>query len=264
MPLPRDLPMLPAPRVRALMVLWNPDATLDHFMAVVQSDPALTAAMLRAANSAVSASIRRVTRAQDAIVRLGHEQTRRIISAAIARSQFDDIEASWIDAREMWRHVLAVALLAEAGTETPEDRASAFSAGLLHDLGRLSLATTNPGRYARVIEMVRAGADVMAAEREALGVTHQSWGERVAQRWALPEAITEAVARHHDVKAPGVGGLIAQAREISWALGIGDGVSSPELTLPDLEDDLPAPLRVLGGADGLHERIGWYREAFEG
>ena len=66
------------------------------------------------------------------------------------------------------------------------------------------------------------------------------------------------------MKAPGVGGLIAQAREISWALGIGDGVSSPELTLPDLEDDLPAPLRVLGGADGLHERIGWYREAFEG
>jgi len=262
--MPRDLPVLPAPRVRALLLLWNPDATLEHFVSVAQGDPALTAAVLRGANSASSAPIERVTRAHDAIVRLGFDRTKHIISAAVTRSQFADIENSWIDAKEMRRHLVAVGLLAEAAAETPDERTAAFTGGLLHDLGRLSLAATNPGRYSRTVEMVRAGIDVMDAERQTMGVTHTTWGERVARHWGLPEAIVEAVAGHHDEGAAGVAGRLAQARHIAWRLGIGDGVATPKLSELASDDDVPAPLRVLGGLDGLLDRIRWYRQAFEG
>jgi len=264
LPMPRDLPVLPAPRVRALLLMWNPDATLEHFVSVAQGDPALTAAVLRGANSASSAPIERVTRAQDAIVRLGFDRTKHIISAAVTRSQFDDIENSWIDAKEMWRHLVAVGLLAEAATETAEERVAAFTGGLLHDLGRLSLAATNPGRYSRTVEMVRAGIDVMDAERQMMGVTHTTWGERVARHWGLPEPIVAAVANHHGADAGGLAARLVEARRISWRLGIGDGVATPSLGELAADDDMPAPLRVLGGIDGLMERIRWYRQAFEG
>jgi HD-like signal output (HDOD) protein len=114
LPTPRDPQPLPATRSRALVVLWNPDATIEHFSRVIETDPALTAAVLRAANSASSAPIDPIATPREAIVRLGLDLVRKLISGVIVRSEFEGLEHSRLSINELWRHLLATALIAEA------------------------------------------------------------------------------------------------------------------------------------------------------
>ncbi len=247
-----------------MVVLWNPDAKLEHIVSVVEGDPALTAAMLRSANSPLSAPIEPITTAREAVLRMGWATSRQIITAALTRSQFDRLGESGLDVQDLWRHLLAVGLLAEALATTPEERSMAFVAGLLHDLGRLAMAAENPARYEQVVDLVRNGISVDDAERRRYGMTHSSWGARVSEAWRLPEVVQEAVALHHEPQGEGMGRLVWQARELAWNLGIGDGLVYPPQA--ELEPDPDSPtaelLLTFGGREGLNARIRWYREAF--
>ena len=264
LPVPRDLPVLPGPRVRAMVVLWNPDAKIEHIVSVVEGDPALTAAMLRAANSALSAPIEPIRTAREAVLRMGWTTSRQIITAALANSEFDRLGESDLDVPDLWRHLLATGLLTEALATSPADRSHAFVAGLLHDIGRLSMAAQNPARYARVVELVRAGIPVDVAERRQYGMTHSQWGARVCRAWELPEAILEAASNHHRPQAEGIAGLVWQARGLSWNLGFGDGLvySGQGEVEPEADSPTTELLASFGGRDGLNARIRWYREAF--
>jgi putative nucleotidyltransferase with HDIG domain len=208
LPVPRDLPVLPGPRVRAMVVLWNPDAKIEHIVSVVEGDPALTAAMLRAANSALSAPIEPITRAREAVLRMGWATSRQIITAALAGSQFDRLDESGLDVQDLWRHLLATGLLSEALATTPEQRSMAFVCGLLHDIGRLSMAAQNPPRYEQVVELVRHGIPVDDAERRRYGLTHNAWGARVCEAWGLPAMLTEAASQHHEPRGEGIASLV--------------------------------------------------------
>ena len=264
LPVPRDLPVLPGPRVRAMVVLWNPDAKIEHIASVVEGDPALTAAMLRAANSALSAPIEPITTACEAVLRMGWATSRQIITAGLASAQFDRLGESGLDIQDLWRHLLATGLLTEALATTAEERSMAFVAGLLHDLGRLAMAAQNPPRYEQVVELVRHGIPVDDAERRRYGLTHSSWGARVCDAWGLPAVVKEAASGHHAPNGAGIGRLVWQARELAWSLGIGDGLVYP--THGELEPDPDSPaaelLMTFGGREGLNARIRWYREAF--
>lgn len=259
LPAPREPQPLPATRSRALVVLWNPEATTDHFNRVIEGDPALTAAVLRAANSASSAPLAPITTPREAIVRLGLDLVRKLVSGVIVRSEFEGLEHSRLSINELWRHLLATALIAEASCEIPEERGLVFTAGLLHDIGRLSLATQNPVRYAQVVLAAREGADVVDAERQIYGTTHTAAGARLGEAWRLPEAVIEAACHHHIATAGGTAMLVLQARDLARRLGYGDGVVDP---LPyDLDPDDPdgAVLEALDGPDGLTSRIEWFR-----
>lgn len=264
LPVPRDLPMLPGPRVRAMVVLWNPDAKIEHIVSVVEGDPSLTAALLRAANSALSAPIEPITTAREAVLRMGWATSRQIITAGLASSQFDRLGEAGLDVQDLWRHLLATGLLTEALATTPEERSMAFVAGLLHDLGRLSMAAQNPARYEQVVALVRQGIAVDDAERRRYGMTHSAWGARVCDAWGLPATVREAASGHHTPDGPGIGRLVCQARELAWSLGIGDGLEYPTQGKLEPDPDSPAAevLATLGGREGLNARIRWYREAF--
>lgn len=261
---PIDLPPLPAPRARAMLVLWNPDATVAELSAVVEGDPALTAAVLRAANAAASSPRERVMTAQEAVVRIGFEAVQQLLAGAVVASQFVNIEDSWLRTGELWRHLITVGLLAEAGASSAAERRIAFTAGLLHDIGRLALAAQSPLRYRHVVQLAMTGVDPREAELMVLGLAHTSWGERICSAWGLPEPIGEVAARHHEAE-DGLPGLVRRARDVSERMGIGDGVSE----LGDAEekgDDEPvepdALLVAVGGYEALDARVEWYRAAF--
>ena len=84
-------------------------------------------------------------------MRVGLDSSREVISATLLNSEFDRLESAGLDVHELWRHLLAIGILAEALVEAEEQRTAAFVAGLLHDIGRLSLATQNPARYKQVV-----------------------------------------------------------------------------------------------------------------
>ena len=266
---PLDLPPLPAPRARAMLVLWNPDATVSELSAVVEGDPALTAAVLRAANAAASSPRTPVVTAQEAVVRIGFAAVQKLLAGAVLSSQFVRIEDSWLRTGELWRHLITVGLLAEAGASNPTERRIAFTAGLLHDIGRLAIAAQSPLRYRQVVELVMTGVDPLEAERTVLGLTHTSWGARICELWGLPEPIAEVAASHHDA-VDGLAALVRSARETADSVGVGDGFSDPPDVSPDqhggaldgtaLEPD--ALLAAVGGQEALVTRVEWYRAAF--
>lgn len=265
LPTPLELPILPTPRERALLVLMNPDASIEGFTAVVEGDPSLTAAVLRAANSAMSWPSRPIRSASEGVVRLGTVAVKQLITATLIRSQFSTIEAAGIDADELWRHLLGCALLCEAQAEEDEFRAqTAFTSGLLHDLGRLAMAAQAPSRYRQVVTAAQHGVDARVTERDLFGIDHAEFGLLICRRWHLPEEVTRAVDSHHeDAEASDTPlAALALARELIAGLGIGDGVRRPDQRTQAAEEH---PLIVsLGGRAEFMHSIRWFRDSTHG
>ena len=132
-----NIPALPIAHGRALALLAQRDVEIARLAEVIESDPALTAAVLRAANSAISSPAQWITTAREAVVRIGLDTTFNIVSGMIVNSAFGDLQRAGLDAGELWRHLIATALLADAAASAAGERTEAFTAGLLHDVGRL-------------------------------------------------------------------------------------------------------------------------------
>lgn len=260
LPLPPELPILPTPRERALLLLMNPDADIAGFIAVVESDPSLTTAVLRAANSAVSWPVRPIRTAGEAVVRLGTTPVKHLLTATLVRSQFARVEPAGIDPDELWMHLLGCALLCEEQAEHPDQRPVAFTAGLLHDLGRLAMAAQAPSRYREIVLEAQSGADVCVQERHFFGIDHAEFGLRICERWRLPDEVSRAVAEHHSPSpSPGVPAALATARDLLARLGIGDGVVRPGPRDPAV-DEHPL-LAAMDGGTRLMEAIRWFRDS---
>ena len=109
-----DLPTLPAAHTQALAMMSCHDAGAAEIAGIVEGDPVLTASVLRASNSAAYAPLSPIRTANDAIVRIGLSMTRRIVAGAALGSAFSNLSRSGMDVDELWRHVVACALLADA------------------------------------------------------------------------------------------------------------------------------------------------------
>ena len=251
-----------------MVLMWNPDADLRDFLAVIEGDPGLTASVLRAANSASSAPAEPIITARNAIVRIGLEGVRQIMVAALARSEFGSLEESGLDPEEVWRWLLAVGLLTEAfathdGAD-PDELMAAFTAGMLHQIGRLAYASLSPSRYRVVVELVRAGQSPVDAEREVFGAESTEMNAQIAYQWSLPSPLLEAVAPPPDEALGRIALLIEEAREVARTLEFDEGFSRPEVlapTAPPADHLRAATLDALGGVVGVREQISWFRHA---
>jgi HD-like signal output (HDOD) protein len=178
------------------------DPSSSRVAATLMRDPALSAAVLRLANSAVHAARRETTNVAQAVVRLGLRQTRKVALTAALLQRWPVHRA--VDQRSFWSHSISVALTAsELGssakvpipTETVE---ATFTAGILHDLGALLLARTFPEQYSHLAELrVEQGRSAVSVELEHWGIDHGEVGGVIACRWRLPDALRDAVAFHH-------------------------------------------------------------------
>lgn len=238
------VPPLPVAHARALRLLHQTDPSVAELREIIELDPKLTATVLRMANSAVSAPVHRVETAKAAIVRIGTDAARRITIAAAVDSSFPQLWKSGLNVDEMWRHLVSCAMFAERYVGGHEGgHGEAFTAGLLHDIGRLALATQDPERYAVVVAMARNGTETIAAERKVFGLGHVEWGGAVGREWQFPNDVLDAIVDHHDGRHGRLAMAVAAARRASMAMGIGDGVSGPE----------PPPGRTEAATDNVIE-----------
>jgi len=168
---------------------------------VVSYDVALTAQILRAANSAASGSSKTVSTVHDAVVRLGGGTVLALATSGAVRSGLKQHRDPTRDGFDMWRHAVAAALASElVRNATPlYVPASAMTAALLHDVGKLVLAKALSPHVLQLIAQV-AEAEHLApldAEKAVLMTDHAALGAVAAEAWSLPEAIIEAVLLHH-------------------------------------------------------------------
>ena len=259
-----ELPVLSAANAEAFALLSDDESGPADVAAIVEGDPALTASVLRAANAAAFGWVTRTQSAKDAIVRIGLAEARRIVVGATMGLTFKDLAHSGIDVAQMWRHVVASALLADATAWGADTRSAAFTAGMLHDIGRLALAIEDPERYRRVVALTHAGTDAREAETQLFGVDHVDWGVRVGEAFRFPQEIVEAIAHHHEGGDDALSWVTANGRRLAWSLGIGDGLVAPDEVTFDPESGDGAVLEAIGGVESFESQVESYQEAFTG
>jgi len=195
------LPPLPAVALRVMEVAQNPKSSASDLALVVSSDPGLSGRILRVANSAAYRRQREVTSVQEALVTLGFVQARNMaISGAIAGAYAPDALNVLFRIEVFWRHSIAVAFKAAeyAGKSRRLDVPSAFTAGILHNMGRLAMFYADPAGLDQAVAMaLERDLSLEAIEQDILGFDHAEIGGLLARKWKLPADIQDAVARHH-------------------------------------------------------------------
>ncbi len=193
-----QLPTLNATVVRLMGMLHDDDIGFGDIENVVRTDPALTTNLLRTANTAYFATSRRVESVRQAISVLG---LRRLVDAvtlsAMAEVIPEKLAGYGLSAQAFWRHCVAVAVLSESlGRQLASGRGGLFfTAGLLHDLGKLVISaflTRRHGRPAGELPLTS-----IEAERSALGTDHAQVGNAIAEAWRLPHAVALVNQAHH-------------------------------------------------------------------
>ena len=204
-----DLPSLPAVVMELLSSIDQEDVDISVLAKKVSHDQALTAKTLRLANSSLYGLQVKVTTIQQAITFLGFQTTRNLITAAAVTGCFAEGQCPGFDDKAFWRHSIATAACAKVLARRMRfNQDYAFTAGLLHDIGRLVLVSSYPALYQQVLTYRDANdCAVLDAERAVLGVDHVVAGVALAEHWNFSDTMKMAIQQHHDPEAPGAGFL---------------------------------------------------------
>jgi HD-like signal output (HDOD) protein len=181
--------------------LAAPEPSITRIAEIVAGDPAMTAQMLHVVNSAAFGLARRISNPLEAIQHLGTGTVRSLVLSVHVFSCFDQtVKGFSIDQFE--EHALRCATLARAIAESqgasPAVAEDSYIAGMLHDIGKLMLASSLPEKFQETVAYAVAHQlQLCAAETEVFGATHAGVGAYLLGLWGLPVPIVEAVAFHH-------------------------------------------------------------------
>jgi len=218
---PDSIPPFPAIALKALRLMAGTDTSLFELCNLIRADPAFSTAVLRIANSPLIAFSKSVTSVIQASMLLGFQRLRRVVITVGLKSYLTDSFTPVM--KSCWRHSVGCAIIAERSANwSALDKEFAYTAGILHDIGRVALATTMPEPYARVIERgADQPQDLLQSEQEFCGIDHCQAGRSLVTAWNLPEAFLEITACHHstDPHSPGAARLLPPSCELAAALG---------------------------------------------
>jgi HD-like signal output (HDOD) protein len=201
----RRLPSLPSTYFNLLKEIDSDNFTTQSIGAVIARDPVVTVRLLQMVNSAAFALAQKVTDPVDAVSLLGIETVKSLVMGLQVFSQSDAAREAGLSLEILWEHSLLVAKFAQQITlkQTGDVRLAgdAFTAGLLHDVGRIVIASNLPKEYAAIVAQARAESRPLhEVEAATLQVDHAEVGAYLLGLWGLPVEIVEATAAHH---APG-------------------------------------------------------------
>ncbi|MBP8818824.1 MAG: HDOD domain-containing protein [Syntrophomonadaceae bacterium] len=227
-----DLPALPQVVVQVIKLTEDPDSTAQDINYVLNQDQAITAKVLKMANSAFYGFPRRIGSVTDAIIMLGFRTLRSIVMAASVSDILNkEIEGYALEYGELWRHsqctAMAARLIARKSKFAFLDLA--YTAALLHDIGKVILNNIMKETYREVVTLVSEdNISFIEAENKILGFNHAEVGARVAEKWNLPPETVEAIQLHHSPEVaqvnPRLTAIVHLADAICVSMGIGMGI----------------------------------------
>ena len=196
-----ELEALPVVAQRVLGVLRDELASIDEIAFLLGTDQALASTVLRYANSALAMPNRRIADVREAVARIGVVSLGSILVRACAGPMLDrGLPPYALSRRVAWRHAATASVAARglAALVRSPGAAEAGVAGLLHDVGKLVLASVVPEAAAEAVAVARGRrVPVWQAEQHVLGFHHGAVGAALLASWGLPEAVIDAVAHHH-------------------------------------------------------------------
>ena len=198
----QDLYSLPEIYIRVSELLDNENSSAILIGDTVQTDPAIASRVLKMVNSAFYGLPQQVASISQAVALLGRFQLRQILIGSVVGTVFTQIDNPAFSMQKFWEHSIKTAIIARQLAKQRSDAGSPdvlFSAGLLHDIGRLILASKAREEFAMVTELVDIRRyDVITAELEVIGFTHAQIGAALIRQWALPEILIACAGHHHE------------------------------------------------------------------
>ncbi|MBI5387354.1 MAG: HDOD domain-containing protein [Verrucomicrobia bacterium] len=196
------LPSLPAFYKELVGLLSNPEVSMDQVGEVIARDIAMTAQILKVVNSSFFGLRRQISSAAEAASYLGADILRSLVLSLNAFSQFQGAKAGGLCPEALWSHSLQVGLAAKLVAQAERTRVQmaedSFVSGLLHDTGKLVLASYFPREYTLTCQAaVERGLAACQAERETFGCNHAEVGGYLLGLWGLPAQVVDAVNLHH-------------------------------------------------------------------
>jgi putative nucleotidyltransferase with HDIG domain len=216
-----NLPPAPMVATQLLALFQSPECDVDRIVQLIGYEPSLTAQVLRNSNSAFYASETPIADIFEAVARLGFYQVYcLVVSLHSAKTRAMEGAQKGVDVDALWRHSVAVAVSASVvAEETGQARAVGFTAGLLHDIGKLVLASVQRENYAVTIKKAKDQRVALSElERAAFIIDHAELGGELMQRWNLPPEVAAAVRYHHDLNT------VPKFEKVTAAVQIGDAI----------------------------------------
>jgi HD-like signal output (HDOD) protein len=252
------LPCLRHSAVMLLSMVDDPNVSLGACASVLRGDVGLTSNVLRVANSAMYSLRRSVETVEHAAAMLGRLKLRDMaLTAAFAETLPDRMHGYDMDSAQFWAHCAAVATYSEAlGVQLKRAPCpELYTAGLLHDCGKLLISGFLRDRAGRLAASLEPGIALNEAERRATGTDHTEVGGFLAERWNLPIQLVAVARYHHDPLAlePGparfAAAVVHVADLLAHSMGFGADVGGLQRELA------PGVLEELSLTDDILERV---------
>ena len=195
------LPTLPEAAVRALAIANNPNSSMRDFSAVIETDPALAAGILRLVNCPLFRGTKTIESLDQAVVRVGLRECKNLIVAVAMRSIFQKTSGKQkVHCEILWLHSSVTATMCREVNKALRlgHQGEEFTCGLSHDIGRILIALGAPDLFPLVDPLdFREDGDLLAREAELLGTDHCYFGAWFADRSQLPGLVISAIQYHH-------------------------------------------------------------------
>jgi len=244
------LPPFPQVAVRVLQLVTNENVQLHELCDLVSSDAAFASEVLTVANSALYAPRYPASSILQAIAVLGADTLQGMCITVGVRAYLGK-SMSQPAMRALWRHSLACGLIAQKlASGGLVDEYTAYTAGILHDIGRIALTVIQPKDYAALLGSHCGVANsILDFERELFGWDHCEAGFRLIAGWKLPQEFAEVVQEHHAERrvdgAWGLSELVKMSCAIADAAGFAAFAGTESTSFPELLEKLPARERRL-------------------
>ncbi|MEW5800576.1 MAG: HDOD domain-containing protein [bacterium] len=216
-----DLPPMPLVANRIVSLASDPNTDARVLERAILADQALTAKILKIANSSFYGCIRAINTLAAAIVLIGFKGIRTLALAASLESFYRRIN---LIEKMLWEHSVASAIAAHILSQKLHCHAEeAFIGGLMHDIGKVILNNQLNEDFSEIVQ-VAYNEDIpfVEAEREKLGFTHAEVGGLIVQKWNLSKDLEEAVTYHHNLD--GVDPLEVEILKFAALLNLSDAI----------------------------------------
>jgi putative nucleotidyltransferase with HDIG domain len=228
----------PAPKLlpQLLDALARVDADIGRVVETISFDPALTVKLLQMCNSAFFGLPRRVTSVSEAVTRLGFHAVYDVVAIMSGEKFLRPAHGSQADADRLWKHAVITAFSARSlARGLGLDSELLFTAGLLHDIGKVPLVEALQGDYTALItDPTLYGKALIELEQASFGIDHASVGARLLEQWSFSAEFIACVRFHHHCKAAGVMAKLAACLEVAddlaHSLENTPGEEAPEVT----------------------------------
>ena len=194
-----SLPSAPEILPKLLAALDEPDADISRITDLVSFDPGLTARLLKVCNSAAFAAGAPVTDIGEAVNRVGMREIYRLVAGLAGRSTMKPAKPmAGFDTDALWKHSVTAALAAQLmAQDHGDDTSSVFTAALLHDAGKVILASAHRERYTRLLQHGSSDPHSLVQQEQILfGMNHAAVGARLLEKWNFPESMVAAVKHY--------------------------------------------------------------------